>query len=31
MKIKDLDRKRQQNLFVVQPEFAEIIGYDPQA
>jgi MoaA/NifB/PqqE/SkfB family radical SAM enzyme len=31
MKIKDLDRKRQQNLCVVQPEFAEIIGYEPQA
>jgi len=31
MKIKDLDRKRQQNLCVVQPKFAEIIGYEPQA
>jgi hypothetical protein len=31
MKIKDLDRKRQQNLCTVQPEFAAIIEYDPQA
>jgi pyruvate-formate lyase-activating enzyme len=29
MKIKDLDRKRQQNLCTVQPEFAAIIEYDP--
>ena len=28
MKIRDLDRKRQQNLREVQPELAEIIGYD---
>jgi MoaA/NifB/PqqE/SkfB family radical SAM enzyme len=31
MKIQDLDRKRQQNLRDVAPEFAEIIGYDYQA
>jgi hypothetical protein len=31
MKIKDLDRKRRQNLCTVQPEFAAIIEYDPQA
>jgi MoaA/NifB/PqqE/SkfB family radical SAM enzyme len=28
LKIKDLDRKRQQNLHDVAPEFANIIGYD---
>jgi MoaA/NifB/PqqE/SkfB family radical SAM enzyme len=28
MKIADLDRKRQQNLAVVQPEFAQLIGYE---
>ena len=28
MKIRDLDRKRQQNLKVIAPEFAEIIEYD---
>jgi len=28
LKIKDLDRKRQQNLYDVAPEFANIIGYD---
>jgi MoaA/NifB/PqqE/SkfB family radical SAM enzyme len=28
MKIRDLDRKRKQNLRDVAPEFAEIIGYD---
>jgi hypothetical protein len=27
MKVADLDRKRQQNLAVVQPEFAKIIEY----
>jgi hypothetical protein len=27
MKIKDLDRKRQQNLADVAPEFAQLIGY----
>ena len=31
MKIRDLDRKRQQNLAEVAPAFAEIIGYDYQA
>ena len=30
MKIKDLDRKRRQNLCTVQPEFAKIIEYDPE-
>jgi hypothetical protein len=28
MKVRDLDRKRKQNLRSVAPEFAEIIGYD---
>ena len=28
MKIRDLDRKRQQNLKDVEPEFAQLIGYD---
>jgi hypothetical protein len=28
MKVRDLDRKRKQNLRDVAPEFAEIIGYD---
>jgi len=28
MKIADLDRKREQNLCTVAPEFAELIGYD---
>ena len=28
MKIRDLDRKRQQNMKDVAPEFAELIGYD---
>jgi hypothetical protein len=28
MKIRDLDRKRQQNLRVVAPELAEILNYD---
>lgn len=28
MKVHDLDRKRQQNLATVSPEFAELIGYD---
>lgn len=28
MKIRDLDRKRNQNLADVAPEFAKIIGYD---
>jgi MoaA/NifB/PqqE/SkfB family radical SAM enzyme len=31
MKIKDLDRKRQQNLCQVEPEFAAVIEYDPKA
>jgi hypothetical protein len=31
MKIQDLDRKRQQNLCQVEPEFASIIEYAPQA
>ena len=30
MRIADLDRKRQQNLALVEPEFAQLIGYlDP--
>jgi MoaA/NifB/PqqE/SkfB family radical SAM enzyme len=28
MKIRDLDRKRSQNLLTVEPEFAQLIGYD---
>lgn len=28
MKIADLDRKRQQNLAIIEPEFAELIEYD---
>ena len=28
MKIEDLDRKRSQNLCVVEPEFAQVINYD---
>jgi len=28
MKIKDLDRKRQQNLCAVEPEFAQVINYE---
>ena len=28
MKIKDLDRKRQQNLCTVQPELAQAIDYE---
>jgi hypothetical protein len=28
MKIRDLDRKREQNLRSVAPEFAELIGYE---
>jgi len=28
MNIRDLDHKRKQNLAVVQPEFAQLIGYD---
>ena len=31
MKIKDLDRKRNQNLHDVEPEFADIIGYSKNA
>jgi hypothetical protein len=31
MKIADLDRKRNQNLSAVAPEFAELIGYDRNA
>lgn len=29
MKIQDLDRKRQQNLCVIQPELAELLQYEP--
>ena len=28
MKVRDLDRKREQNLALVEPELAELIGYD---
>jgi hypothetical protein len=31
MKIRDLDRKRQQNMRDVAPEFAELLGYDYSA
>jgi len=28
MRVRDLDRKRAQNLTTVEPEFAELIDYD---
>jgi hypothetical protein len=28
MRVADLDRKRQQNLAIVEPEFAQLIGYN---